>query len=276
EKEGSEAEVAEEKQAATFDHIEARSKKRHDANANDDELLSEMPRKTKKTKQVVAACEKQRQQAKRKGDSRGINPSVQKKQKVEQSKTEKKKKEKEVFFDDSDSEDDEMVITVLPSEIIMKKRVIGGKIMRENWMNENGLDDVMNLIKRQKWEKLFRRRELMHVAACKEFYANLTVYLYKKKEFVRSRVRGVEIELDNMTLASILSVLGNNGICEYIKEVWEESKYIKPLEITMKFANNELITAARRVMSTEMKLFQRFLHFVVMKNVVPRFGKRDC
>ncbi|GAB2285930.1 hypothetical protein Dimus_020361 [Dionaea muscipula] len=80
----------------------------------------------------------------------------------------------------------------------------------------------------------------MHTAACKEFYANLTMYHYKKK-----------------------------------KEVWEESKYIKPLEITRKFANDEMITAARRVKSTEMKPFQRFVHFVVMKNVVPRFGKRD-
>ncbi|GAB2278975.1 hypothetical protein Dimus_013642 [Dionaea muscipula] len=45
-----------------------------------------------------------------------------------------------------------------------------------------------------------------------------------------------------MILASILGVPGNNDICEYIKEVWEDSK---------------------------------FWHFVVMKNVVPRFGKRD-
>ncbi|GAB2283875.1 hypothetical protein Dimus_018360 [Dionaea muscipula] len=32
---------------------------------------------------------------------------------------------------------------------------------------------------------------------------------------------------------------------------------------------------ARRVRSVEMKSFQRFFHFLVMKNVVPRFGKRD-
>ncbi|GAB2283583.1 hypothetical protein Dimus_018090 [Dionaea muscipula] len=113
-------------------------------------------------------------------------------------------------------------------------------------MNENGLSDVMNLIKRQQWERLFRRTELMHTAACKEFYANLTMYHYKKKEVARSRVRGVKIELDNMTLASILGVPGNTGISEYIKEVWEESKYIKPLEITRKFVNDELLTATRR------------------------------
>ncbi|GAB2290407.1 hypothetical protein Dimus_024685 [Dionaea muscipula] len=114
----------------------------------------------------------------------------------------------------------------------------------------------------------------MHIAACKEFYANLTMYHYKKKEVARSRVRGVEIELNSMSLASIPGVPSNNDICEYIKEVWEESKYIKPLEITRKFANDELITAARRVKSTEMKPFQRFLHFVVMKNVFPRVMMR--
>ncbi|GAB2275683.1 hypothetical protein Dimus_010437 [Dionaea muscipula] len=31
----------------------------------------------------------------------------------------------------------------------------------------------------------------------------------------------------------------------------------------------------RRVKSVELKPFQRFIHFLVMKNVVPRFRKRD-
>ncbi|GAB2265876.1 hypothetical protein Dimus_000907 [Dionaea muscipula] len=75
--------------------------------------------------------------------------------------------------------------------------------------------------------------------------------------------------------ATILGVPGRTGICEYIKEVWEESKYTKPLDITRRIANNETITAARRVKSSEMKPFQRFIHFLVMKNVIPRFGKRD-
>ncbi|GAB2285771.1 hypothetical protein Dimus_020208, partial [Dionaea muscipula] len=100
-------------------------------------------------------------------------------------------------------------------------------------------------------------------------------FIYKKKEIARSKVKGVEIEFDSMKLASILDVLGHTGIREYIKEVWEESKYIKPLEITRKFANNSLINVARRVQSTEMKPFQRFVHLVVMKNLVPRFRKRD-
>ncbi|GAB2278476.1 hypothetical protein Dimus_013157 [Dionaea muscipula] len=78
-----------------------------------------------------------------------------------------------------------------------------------------------------------------------------------------------------MMLASILSIPGNNGICEYIKEVLEESWYTKPLEITRKFINDETIMEARRVRSIEMKPFRRFIHFSVMKNVVPRFEKRD-
>ncbi|GAB2281814.1 hypothetical protein Dimus_016379 [Dionaea muscipula] len=122
---------------------------------------------------------------------------------------------------------------------------------------------------------LFKRRELVHIDVVKEFYAKMTVIHLKKKDIVKSKVRGIEIEFDHEKLATILGVPGANGICEYIKEVWEESKYTKPLEITRRFANDENIMAARRVKSGELKPFQRFIHFLVMKNVVPRFGKRD-
>ncbi|GAB2281097.1 hypothetical protein Dimus_015706 [Dionaea muscipula] len=83
------------------------------------------------------------------------------------------------------------------------------------------------------------------------------------------------MEFDHDQLATILSVPGTNGICEYIKDVWEESKYTKPLEITRRFANDENIMAARRVKSGELKPFQRFVHFLVMKNVVPRRRVND-
>ncbi|GAB2299657.1 hypothetical protein Dimus_033716 [Dionaea muscipula] len=142
-------------------------------------------------------------------------------------------------------------------------------------MEDNGLSNVMDLIKRQRWKKLFKRREFVHVDAVKEFYARMTLTHLKKKDVVKTSVRGVAIEFDHLKLAFILGIPGNNGICEYIKDVWEESKYTKPLEITRKFANDETLMAARRVKSSEMKPFQRFIHFLVMKNVVPRFGKRD-
>ncbi|GAB2302769.1 hypothetical protein Dimus_036763 [Dionaea muscipula] len=121
----------------------------------------------------------------------------------------------------------------------------------------------------------FKRRELVHVDSVKEFYARMTVIYLKKKDVLKTSVKGVTIEFDHLKLASILGIPGNNRICEYIKDVWEESKYTKPLKITRKFANDETLTAARRVKSGEMKPFQRFIHFLVMKNVVPRFGKRD-
>ncbi|GAB2287717.1 hypothetical protein Dimus_022079 [Dionaea muscipula] len=47
------------------------------------------------------------------------------------------------------------------------------------------------------------------------------------------------------------------------------------LEITRRFANDDTIMKARRVKSIEMKPSPRFIHFLVMKNVIPRFGKRD-
>ncbi|GAB2288618.1 hypothetical protein Dimus_022942, partial [Dionaea muscipula] len=82
---------------------------------------------------------------------------------------------------------------------------------------------------RQKWENLFKRRELVHIDAVKEFYAKMTVTHLKKKDVVKS------------------------------KEVWEESKYTKPLEITRRFANDDTIMKARRVKSVEMKPSQRRL-----------------
>ncbi|GAB2286585.1 hypothetical protein Dimus_020981 [Dionaea muscipula] len=120
-------------------------------------------------------------------------------------------------------------------------------MFRESWMIDNGLSNVMDLIKRQKWEKLFKIRELIHINVFKEFYVRLTLVHYKKKDIARSSIRGVDIEFDNLRLASILGVPRNSGICEYIKEVWEESKYTKPLEITRKFANDNMIMEARRL-----------------------------
>ncbi|GAB2301546.1 hypothetical protein Dimus_035563 [Dionaea muscipula] len=115
----------------------------------------------------------------------------------------------------------------------------------------------MELIKKQRWENLFKKRLLVHVDAVKEFYAKMSVIHLKKKDIVKSKVRGVDLEFDNEKLATILGVPGKNGICEYIKEVWEESKYTKPLEITRRFANDATIMKARRVQSVEMKPSQR-------------------
>ncbi|GAB2286489.1 hypothetical protein Dimus_020888 [Dionaea muscipula] len=74
----------------------------------------------------------------------------------------------------------------------------------------------------------------------------MSVIHLKKKDIVKSSVKGVLIEFDHEKLATILGVPGTNGIYEYIKDVWEESRYTKPLDITRRFANDETLTAARR------------------------------
>ncbi|GAB2273242.1 hypothetical protein Dimus_008042 [Dionaea muscipula] len=71
----------------------------------------------------------------------------------------------------------------------------------------------------------------------------------KKKDVVKSSVKGISIEFDHERLAAILDVPGRTGICEYIKEVWEESRYTKPLEITRRFANDATIMKAEEIMS---------------------------
>ncbi|GAB2265536.1 hypothetical protein Dimus_000584 [Dionaea muscipula] len=72
----------------------------------------------------------------------------------------------------------------------------------------------------------------------------MTVIHLKKKDVVKSSVKGISIEFDHEQLAAILDVPGRTGICEYIKEVWEESRYTKPLEITVRFANDATIMKA--------------------------------
>ncbi|GAB2269274.1 hypothetical protein Dimus_004199 [Dionaea muscipula] len=94
----------------------------------------------------------------------------------------------------------------------------------------------------------------------------MTVIHLKKKDVVKSCVKGISIEFDHEQSVAILDVPGRTRILEYIKQVCEESRYTKPLDITRRVANDETITAARRVKSSEMKPFQRFIHFLVIKN----------
>ncbi|GAB2283464.1 hypothetical protein Dimus_017975 [Dionaea muscipula] len=81
----------------------------------------------------------------------------------------------------------------------------------------------------------------------------MTIIHLKKKDVVKSSVKGISIEFDHEQCVAILDVLEEAGICEYIEEVWEESRYTKPLEITGRFANDATIMKAGRVRSVEMK-----------------------
>ncbi|GAB2302422.1 hypothetical protein Dimus_036433, partial [Dionaea muscipula] len=96
----------------------------------------------------------------------------------------------------------------------------------------------MELIKRHKWENLFKRRELVHTDVSKGILCKDDNDSLKKKDIVKSKVRGVEIEFDHEKLATILVSPGTMGSREYVKDVWEESKYIKPLEITVSFTKD--------------------------------------
>ncbi|GAB2295262.1 hypothetical protein Dimus_029435 [Dionaea muscipula] len=96
----------------------------------------------------------------------------------------------------------------------------------------------------------------MHVDAVKEFYARLTLVHYKKNDVARSKIRGVDIEFDHLRLASILGVPGHKGICEYIKDVWEESKNTKPLKITRKRDDEEAAPAENEEVAEDQPDFQ--------------------
>ncbi|GAB2286121.1 hypothetical protein Dimus_020545 [Dionaea muscipula] len=89
---------------------------------------------------------------------------------------------------------------------------------------ENSLEALFELIKRQKWEKLLTGRDPVYKLACKKFCRNLTVSINSMKEVAKSRLHGVDIELDGMSLATILGIPGNYVLCDYLKEVWEESR----------------------------------------------------
>ncbi|GAB2278593.1 hypothetical protein Dimus_013271 [Dionaea muscipula] len=81
----------------------------------------------------------------------------------------------------------------------------------------------------------------------------MTLTHLKKKDVVKISIRGVAIEFDNLKLASILGILGNNGICEYINDAWEESKYTKPLEIIRRRRDNEITAPAEEVHEEEVQ-----------------------
>ncbi|GAB2279415.1 hypothetical protein Dimus_014057 [Dionaea muscipula] len=91
----------------------------------------------------------------------------------------------------------------------------------------------MELIKRQKWENLFKRREFVFVDAVKEFYARMTVIHLKKKDVVKSSVKGVKIEFDHLKLASILGIPGNNGILDKKGEEPKRTDYFEETFLTM-------------------------------------------
>ncbi|GAB2268326.1 hypothetical protein Dimus_003293 [Dionaea muscipula] len=76
----------------------------------------------------------------------------------------------------------------------------------------------MELIKRQRWENLFKKRLLVHIDAVKEFYAKMTVSHLKKKDVIKSSVKGISIEFDHEQWPPYLVCTGRNGIVNTSKK----------------------------------------------------------
>ncbi|GAB2292532.1 hypothetical protein Dimus_026767, partial [Dionaea muscipula] len=238
---------------------EKRKRRKHDVNATEDnELLSEMIKKAKRDGKVVDRPMQKKEKVVEKGDSsnRGVDPFTIKKQKVKKKKSVKKVKNP-VAQASSDSESEGEILPKLPVETIKERRVIRGKIIDKKWLVDNGLSNLLDLLKRQKLENVFIKQDLVYKSACREFYKNLVVKSSNKKEVASSKVNEVKIEFNGMTLASILDVSGNNGICNYMKGFWEESNYCNPLETTQRFSHDDTITKAGAIKSTVMRPFTR-------------------
>ncbi|GAB2271492.1 hypothetical protein Dimus_006331, partial [Dionaea muscipula] len=63
-----------------------------------------------------------------------------------------------------------------------------------------------------KMGKLLKQRLLVHVDIVKEFYAKMKVTHLRKKDVIKSSVKGINIEFDHERLATILGVPDENGI----------------------------------------------------------------
>ncbi|GAB2302086.1 hypothetical protein Dimus_036107, partial [Dionaea muscipula] len=77
------------------------------------------------------------------------------------------------------------------------KRVIRSKIVREGWMNDNGLSNVMEVIKSENGKMLFKQDCSFMLILVKEFYAKMKVTHLRKKDVIKSSVKGIDIEFDH-------------------------------------------------------------------------------
>ncbi|GAB2303097.1 hypothetical protein Dimus_037092, partial [Dionaea muscipula] len=87
-----------------------------------------------------------------------------------------------------------------------------------------------------------------------EFYAKMTVIHLKKKDVVKSSVKGISIEFDHEQCVAILDVHWKKLEFVNTSRRYGKSRGTrKPLEITGRFANDATIMKAGRVRSVEMK-----------------------
>ncbi|GAB2296140.1 hypothetical protein Dimus_030273, partial [Dionaea muscipula] len=178
--------------------LEPRSKSKHDVNVlkESDEPLSEFVKKEKRDVKVAdkPAQKKMKEEKNRETSTRGVDPSVAKQK-----------------------ENEGEILPKLPGELIEGRNAIGGKILDKSWLVANDLNNLVEMLKTQGWEKLFVKRDLVYKSSRREFYKDLVIKMFSKKEMVCAKVRGVYIEFDEMSLAFILGIPGNTGICKYLK-----------------------------------------------------------
>ncbi|GAB2281373.1 hypothetical protein Dimus_015969, partial [Dionaea muscipula] len=194
---------------------EPRSKRKHDVNAikSSDEPLSEW---MKKAKQGEDGSEKSTPEQKKVaqsewGSTRRVDPSVKKKN-VNKKKTMKRGKQPEAPASSKSSESESDILPYLPNESIEGKKVIRGKFFKKSWLLV-GLNNLLEMIHAQGWDKLFAKWNPIYQSVCREFYKNLLVKVMNRTEIAISNVHGVDIQFDGMTLASILGIPRNTRIC---------------------------------------------------------------
>ncbi|GAB2301910.1 hypothetical protein Dimus_035932 [Dionaea muscipula] len=80
--------------------------------------------------------------------------------------------------------------------------------------------------------KSFQKERIGPYRCCKGILCKDDSDSFEEKGYREVKSKRSQVEFDHEKLATILVSPGIMGSREYVKDAWEESKYIKPLEIT--------------------------------------------
>ncbi|GAB2296819.1 hypothetical protein Dimus_038444 [Dionaea muscipula] len=133
---------------------------------------------------------------------------------------------------------------------------------------------MKEIVLKQGWLDLFECSDLVYPLVVRRFYENLHVEKILGDLWRFSKVHGVTIEMTAKSLGKILGI-PNKGYSRYEKGIWEPSKHCIPLRALQRFSTKENPELLKPVLVQDMQPFSRLLHLVVIKNLVPRAGKRS-
>ncbi|GAB2288457.1 hypothetical protein Dimus_022789 [Dionaea muscipula] len=85
--------------------------------------------------------------------------------------------------------------------------------------------------------KSFQKERIGPYRCCKGILCKDDKNSFEEKGCCKVKSKRSQVEFDHEKLATILVSPGIMRSREYVKDVWEESKYIKPLEITRRGEN---------------------------------------